>query len=234
MNDDLGGHWAPPLTSAMPDNWRKFHAVLPAWVAYRKRQIAQKAIDAEEIMREPSTHYEGLDRLKVTKGFHTSEAHLKRHMRADWQHVPIELQMFAARLIYNLRKADVPMYVHQAFRTKEQQDLLYAKGRSKPGPKVTNTQWPRAAHCQGVAVDIVHGRYHWELSKHEWNAIGKIGLQLADRMNLKLTWGGNWSFWDPAHWELTDWKQYIQPLKAGPTIHKMPEFIRADARKEFG
>lgn len=159
-------------------------------------------------------------RLAVGHQFHASDTMLRRHESADWQHVPVHLRLFAARFIEAMRRRDIPLYAHGAFRTaKEQQDML-ARG-------VSNAQWPRAPHCQGKAVDIVHGRYHWELQPDEWQFLGKVGKEIAAKMGVPIVWGGDWDFYDPAHWELADWKDDVRRLQAGEPQRLTPRGILA-------
>lgn len=156
-------------------------------------------------------------RLKFPSMF-TSETYLRQGDRADWQNVHLDVQFFAATLIEAARKQGIPLYAHSAFRTAKEQNHLVAKGRSK-------ATYPRAAHCQGKAVDIVHSRFHWQLTKDEWALLGVIGKKTAERMGLDVTWGGDWDFYDPAHWELTGWKDEIQTHPEGTAIRKTPRAI---------
>lgn len=164
-----------------------------------------------------------LSRLKHPS-FIRSQNHLNQLDRADWQQTDPRLRLFAGAFQLRLIKLDVPFFVHSAFRTREEQNALVAKGASK-------TPWPRASHCQGKAFDLVHSRYAWDLSRAEWDTIGVMGKQLAKRLSdalpardkFTVTWGGDWSFYDPAHWELSDWKQSIkntsslEPVRYTPT-----------------
>jgi hypothetical protein len=152
--------------------------------------------------------------------FLTSETQLRNHLRADWQQTDDKLKRFAGTFIETLRKHDkVPLYAHAAFRTEQQQNELNDKG-------VSNTRYPRAAHCQGKAVDIVHGRYHWMLTKGEWAYLGSIGKQVAHNLDIQITWGGDWSFYDPAHWELKGWQDDVQRLVPAEPIHLTPTRLR--------
>ena len=129
--------------------------------------------------------------------FFTKEGYLVQGHRADWAGVDDRIAVFAARLIEALRRKGMPFYVHCALRSKMAQDDVFAKGFSK-------VRWPKGKHNQGFAVDIVHSHFHWELSRGEWNMVGRLGKNVARAMGLKVAWGGDWSFWDPAHWQLSD------------------------------
>lgn len=158
------------------------------------------------------------ERLKVGPAYFTRDSYLRQQHRADYQQVSPELMVFGARLVFAFRKKQVPLYVHSAFRTAAEQKAAFDRGVSK-------VKWPHASHCQGAALDIVHGSYHWDMNKAEWDTIGHVGKIIADRMGLQLTWGGDWSFWDPAHWELADWRDNVRPLQAQAEVRLTPAAI---------
>lgn len=154
--------------------------------------------------------YEPLDpfgRLRFPSLF-TSDLYLSQADRADYRAVDPRLMFFMHKFIAALRKQGVPMFVHSALRTEAEQALLVRQGRSK-------TVYPNAAHCRGGAVDIVHSKYAWNLKPHEWAYIGKIGEDIIRQYRLPITWGGRWSFYDPAHWEITDWRSLPLPAPSG-------------------
>lgn len=157
---------------------------------------------------------------------------LRNWARPDWQYCDTRIMEWAALFIEELRRANCPFYVHSAFRTREQQDKHVRDGVSK-------TPWPAAAHCQGKAVDIVHGLFHWDLTDNEWLWVGAIGRQVHEKLMAKtpkadrwpLVWGGSWNKgrgptvlgWDPAHWEIGGWKQQpILRIIPGPAISHTP------------
>ena len=108
----------------------------------------------------------------------------------------------------------------ECLRTAKEQDALYAKGRTAPGPKVTNASGKdaKSMHQWGVAVDIVidmdadkdgdvdiRDLYNVKLL----NVVGKIGESIG------LEWGGSWkSIVDKPHFQLPDWGSTPTKLKA--------------------
>ncbi|AXH74966.1 MAG: hypothetical protein [Microviridae sp.] len=157
----------------------------------------------------------------------SSDAALRQHDRADYQQTDPRIAFFAAKLIELLRRQNIPFYVHAAFRTKEEQQDAYKRGVSK-------LVWPRAAHCQGKAVDIVHGTFHWQLTKQEWAFIGKVGKDLHFRMmqqvpkdqRWELQWGGDWSSpYDPAHWEIKHWQSHVIETTTAIPVRRTPRYI---------
>ena len=100
------------------------------------------------------------------------------------------------RVIKNLRKKGIEVRIMSALRNCKEQDALYAKGRTKPGPKVTNAKCGESDHNVGAAADIVpliNGQPTWKAPKETWN---QIGLE-AEAQGLK--WGGRWKFKDLPH-----------------------------------
>lgn len=109
---------------------------------------------------------------------------------------------------------DTPVGVHpvivQTLRTFEESDLLYQKGRTRPGPKVTNAKAGQSYHNYGLAIDLclqVNGKLVWEVNDN-WrimiNAFKKRGW----------AWGGDWkgSLKDYPHVEKTfghNWRELL-------------------------
>lgn len=90
-------------------------------------------------------------------------------------------------------------------RTYEEQDALYAQGRTKPGNKVTNAPGGSSWHNFGLAVDLVEdgdpnkAGVQWSWAKSaDFLRIGDKAKQVG------LDWGGFWkSLKDYPHVELT-------------------------------
>lgn len=54
-----------------------------------------------------------------------------------------------------LKRAGLSFYLFNGIRTVEEQDELYAKGRTKPGERVTNARGGYSWHNFGLAADMV-------------------------------------------------------------------------------
>ena len=61
-------------------------------------------------------------------------------------------------------------------------------------------------HNYGLAVDIIHGTKAWDLTRKQWEIVGHMGKEVAAQLGVKVVWGGDWKFYDPAHWELANWR----------------------------
>lgn len=99
-------------------------------------------------------------------------------------------------------------------RTYEEQAAIYAKGRTAPGPKVSNARPGFSNHNFGIAVDVglftPDGKY-LGTSPH-YRDIGPIVKGFPT-----LEWGGNWKFVDEPH---IQWK-------TGLTMAQMRERVAA-------
>lgn len=100
------------------------------------------------------------------------------------------------------------------YRSFAEQAVLYAKGRTAPGSKVTNATAGRSYHNYGLAIDIVllidkdgNGTYEtatWDNKtdfdgdqKSDWLEIVTIFKQYG------WEWGGDWKFTDTPHFQKT-------------------------------
>ncbi|ELP1878973.1 M15 family metallopeptidase [Vibrio vulnificus] len=92
----------------------------------------------------------------------------------------------------------IALRITQALRTVEEQDKLYAKGRTTEGKIVTNVKGGYSYHNYGLAIDVVEIKDRKVNWNPDWNAIGKIGVSYG------FEWGGNWkSFVDKPHFQMT-------------------------------
>lgn len=140
------------------------------------------------------------DRIKVDRAFFTTNTYLRQQARAKWDGAEPRMHHFAETLLNMARKRGIPLFVHCAMRSDAEQQRLLDEGYTKAGPGQSPHQW-------GCAVDIIHSRYAWHMSKDEWGLIGRIGKEAAKLFDFKVEWGGDWRFYDPAHWQLADWKE---------------------------
>lgn len=106
---------------------------------------------------------------------------------------------FERRLVARFRKLGVPMFTHCLLRSDVDQTALYARGLSK-------ARAGESPHNYGLAADIVHGTKAWDLTRKQWDLVGHIGNEVARQIGVEFEWGGDWKFYDPAHWELANWR----------------------------
>jgi peptidoglycan L-alanyl-D-glutamate endopeptidase CwlK len=106
-------------------------------------------------------------------------------------------------VIKKLAKQGIYICVAQGYRSKAEQDALYAIGRTKPGKIVTNARGGQSNHNYGVAVDLC--LYSADGRTVSWNVNGPFRKVISAMKAEGFKWGGDWrSFKDYPHFELYD------------------------------
>lgn len=103
-------------------------------------------------------------------------------------------------VISDLAAQGIVVEVVQGLRTFAEQDALYAKGRTTPGPIVTQARGGQSNHNYGLAADLcpfTNDKPDWNAPMHVWAAIGTAAAAHG------LEWGGQWKkFLDKPHVQL--------------------------------
>ena len=106
------------------------------------------------------------------------------------------IEQMAHRLIGAAATIGMELYVVHTFRTIEEQDAIYAKGRTAPGDVVTNVKGGASYHNYGLAFDVAfedeYGKPVWD---GPWDLLGRLGEQIG------LEWGGRWTKPDMGHFQ---------------------------------
>jgi LAS superfamily LD-carboxypeptidase LdcB len=107
---------------------------------------------------------------------------------------------FIARAIKWGNERGVKIVVTEGYRSPERQNELYAQGRTKPGPIVTNAKAGQSRHQSARAVDVAIIKNGKVLEGKEYDKmmkeLGKMGVAMG------LEWGGNFkSIYDPDHFQ---------------------------------
>ena len=95
---------------------------------------------------------------------------------------------------------------YDGYRTHQEQADVYARGRTKPGPIITNARPGQSKHTLGMAVDVViqcNGRDRWDV-KVDCDGSGVSDYEELGRLaeGRGLVWGGRWrQLPDPGHLE---------------------------------
>lgn len=109
-----------------------------------------------------------------------------------------QLHALARKFVLAAAEQGVTIKLISGLRTYAEQDALYAKGRSTPGPKVTNARAGYSNHNFGLAFDIgvfSGGKYQPESPLYK--TVAHIGKWLG------FEWGGDWtSIKDEPHYQL--------------------------------
>lgn len=131
------------------------------------------------------------------------------------------------RHIQNCLENGINIIITSTFRSFEEQDRLYAIGRTKPGRKVTNAKGGQSMHNYRLAYDVVpmrHGKPVWGTTGNGidkdpsddmrddlelWQRVGELGKAAG------LEWAGDWKrFREFPHFQWTDGLT-LKDLQAG-------------------
>jgi peptidoglycan L-alanyl-D-glutamate endopeptidase CwlK len=126
--------------------------------------------------------------------------------QARLQLVYPRLSEIVTQLMLQLEYESIETRITQALRSWNEQDKLYAQGRTTPGDKVTNCPGGKSYHNFGLAVDVVPSEFapdqpyspDWHPQHPTWKRMITLGTALG------LTSGAAWrSFPDAPHFQFT-------------------------------
>ena len=123
--------------------------------------------------------------------------------------------------------------IYSGLRTYDDQDELYAHGRSSKGPLVTCAKAGQSFHCFGLAIDYVfkdkHGNWTWQ---GPYSVVGEIAKE------CKLEWGGNFLAVDKPHVQ-NSYKEdarkldyiYRHSIVSGAPLHAVWKYLNEEVAK---
>lgn len=127
----------------------------------------------------------------------------------------------------------IAVRIVQGLRTIEEQNALYAQGRTKPGNIVTNARGGSSFHNYGLAIDFAilydkdsNGKFEvlsWDIN-YDFDKDGKKDwMEVVEAFKFKgWKWGGDWtSIKDNPHLEKTfgcTWQECFERYKSGRFI----------------
>ncbi|MGB0134825.1 M15 family metallopeptidase [Dokdonella sp.] len=108
------------------------------------------------------------------------------------------VQPYARALYFKARGHGLTINIIGGQRSYEEQDLLYAQGRTRPGNVVTNARGGYSNHNFGIAFDVgLFERNAYLGESPMYKAVGTLGEELG------LEWGGSWrTIVDQPHFQL--------------------------------
>lgn len=116
-----------------------------------------------------------------------------------------ELQVCVNKFLSECKKQGLNVLVTETLRTLEEQEELYAQGRTKPGNIVTNARGYQSPHAWGVAFDFCRNEKGREYDNSDgfFEFVGEIAKTIFDGTEYDLFWGGDFkSFVDKPHIEM--------------------------------
>ncbi|MCM2677142.1 M15 family metallopeptidase [Alkalicoccobacillus plakortidis] len=126
----------------------------------------------------------------------------------------------ADELVEEAKKKDIQVVITDDFRTIEDQDSLYDRGRESGDKIVTHAKGGESYHNYGLAIDFAlktdDGDVIWDLN-YDGNDNGEADWMevVAIAKDLGFTWGGDWTrFKDYPHLQM-DFGYSINELQRG-------------------
>lgn len=124
------------------------------------------------------------------------------------------------KLVARSEKIGIRVVITDDFRSSQEQDALYRKGRSDSGSIVTQVKGGQSYHNYGLAIDfalgVAGGKVIWDL-EYDGNGNGKSDWMevVAIAKKLGFAWGGDWEgFPDYPHLQM-DFGYSIGELQRG-------------------
>ncbi|MBY6038164.1 M15 family metallopeptidase [Fictibacillus nanhaiensis] len=124
------------------------------------------------------------------------------------------------QLIQRAAQKGITIVITDDFRSAEEQDELYARGRTEEGTVVTHVEGGESYHNYGLAIDFAlqlkDGTVVWDLKRDD-NKNGKSDWMevVAIAKEQGFSWGGDWyGFKDYPHLEM-DFGLSIRELQYG-------------------
>lgn len=165
-------------------------------------QLKRLHADEREPVYVPESDFRTSMRAIADREFVRSQRYREQQTRASREGCHPDIIRFERLLVEQARRINVPLFAHSMMRDSHEQDALFERG-------VTKARAGESPHNFGLAVDVIHGTKAWDISRQSWSLLGHMGKELAARNGIKVTWGGDWKFYDPAHWELANWKELL-------------------------
>ena len=157
-----------------------------------------------DVLLEVGPGFDDALRAMRDPAYAASQNQQAQQWRADRKGAHPDVLEFERVFVAKLSKLGVPAFAHCVVRTRDEQARLLALGRSNAQPR-------ESPHEYGLAVDVVHSVRAWNLTRRQWEVMGHVGNEVAKSRGIKIEWGGDWRFFDPAHWQLAGWRS----LQAG-------------------
>ena len=153
--------------------------------------------------------------------------------------LPTELHPIVAEKVEILKEKtaekEIAILITDDYRSFEEQDKLYDKGRRTPGKVVTHAEGGESYHNFGLAVDFAlqleNGNVIWDIEydgngngQSDWFEVAEIAKELG------FQWGGDWrGFKDYPHLQM-DFGLTINDLQEGKRP-KIPQLITEGTEK---
>jgi peptidoglycan L-alanyl-D-glutamate endopeptidase CwlK len=116
-----------------------------------------------------------------------------------------DMQKACNMFLDECKRQGLPVLITETLRTQEEQERLYAQGRTTPGKIVTNCRGYQSPHCWGVSFDFcrnVKGK-EYDNTDGFFERVGNIAKTILKDTEYRLFWGGDFkTFVDKPHVEM--------------------------------
>lgn len=150
----------------------------------------------------------------------------QRHQKQELSKVPLPTELHKTvvkkrdQLISQAADRGIQVVIVEGFRSIEEQDALYNKGRTEEGAVVTHAKGGQSYHNYGLAIDFAllnkTGTTIWDM-EYDGNGNGKSDwMEVVEiAKSLGFEWGGDWAnFKDYPHLQM-DFGLSIADLQKG-------------------
>ncbi|WP_404276711.1 M15 family metallopeptidase [Exiguobacterium undae] len=150
---------------------------------------------------------------------------LERADRKLTKEMDPDVSAITRSVITELAAEGLPIGVAHAFRTKQEQDALFAIGRTRPGKIVTYARGGASNHNFGVAVDLFFYAAGGKRADFLAPPDPRLNRLVQAMKRYKMQWGGDWgNFPDYPHFQLYDAvngqaKPILGPRYPGRPVH---------------
>lgn len=110
-------------------------------------------------------------------------------------------QVAAREALAECKRFGIDTLVTCTYRSPQEQDQLYAQGRTMPGKRVTNAKANQSFHQFRVALDVYvaeNGKIDWSGTNPKWGTMARIFKAHG------FEWAGEWKrFREMPHFQMT-------------------------------
>lgn len=152
----------------------------------------------EAVGRLPATHQAAALKLR-DPALVQSLKWRRRSVEVDVSLLHPKMREYALALTRELERRSLPFFIHCGYRGEAEQNAAFANG-------VSRARYGSSPHNYGLAIDVIHLTRGWDLTRLEWSIMAAVFGEVARKRHIKIEWGGDWSFYDPAHIQIANWR----------------------------
>ena len=176
-------------------SWRFWAVAFVAWLYLSGTMVCNFNI-AENLPEFDGVEYESQDLHADNVSLYSKYTDMDRHSEQRLQSLHPKIRTKVREFLEDAERQGLTLRITSGLRTWEEQNKLFAQGRTAGGKKVTNARGGQSWHNYGLAIDVVQMVGSTPVWKADWNKIGEIGEKHG------FEWGGRWKFIDKPHFQM--------------------------------